>query len=61
LTNPPLCDIIPIEREVKNMYRVYAHSIATGKVKNTVCGIAGLNALERSPLWKIIAIEHLTN
>lgn len=43
------------------MYRVYARSVATGKVKNTVCGIAGLNALERSPLWEIIAIEHLTN
>ena len=43
------------------MYRVYARSVTTGKVKNTVCGIAGLNALERSPFWKIIAIEHLTN
>ena len=43
------------------MYRVYARSVATGKVKNTVCGIAGLNALDRSPLCKIIAIEHLTN
>lgn len=43
------------------MYRVYARSVTTGKIKNTVRGIAGLNALERSPLWKIIAIEHLTN
>ena len=31
------------------MYRVYARSILTGNVKSTICGIAGLNALERSP------------
>lgn len=43
------------------MYRVYARSILTGNVKSTICGIAGLNALERSPFWEIIAIEHLTN
>lgn len=43
------------------MYRVYARSVATGKVENTICGIAGLNALECSPFWEIIAIEHLTN
>ena len=41
------------------MYRVYALFIPTGKMRSTVCGIAGVNALERSPLWDVRAVEQI--
>lgn len=41
------------------MYRVYARFISTGKMRSTVCGIAGVNALERSSLWDVRAIEQI--
>lgn len=39
------------------MYRVYAIFIPTGKASSTVCSIAGINALERSRLWDVRAVE----
>ena len=39
------------------MYRVYAIFIPTGKTSSTVCGIAGVNALERNLLWDVRAVE----
>ena len=41
------------------MYRVYARFIPTGVMRSTVTNIAGVNALERSPLWDVRAIEQI--
>lgn len=41
------------------MYRVYARFIPTGVMRSTVTGIAGVNALERSSLWNVCAIEQI--
>ena len=39
------------------MYRVYARFIPTGKMRSTVTSSAGVNALERSSLWDVRAVE----
>ena len=41
------------------MYRVYARFIPTGVIRFTITSIAGVNALERSSLWNIRAIEQI--
>ena len=41
------------------MYRVYACFIPTGKMRSIVCGIAGVNALERSSLWDVRAVKRI--
>lgn len=41
------------------MYRVYARFIPTGEMRSTVCGIAGVNALEHSSLWDVRAVEQI--
>lgn len=39
------------------MYRVYAIFVPIGKTKSTLCGIAGVNALEQNPLWDVRVVE----
>ena len=39
------------------MYHVYARFIPTGEMRSTVCGVAGVNALEHSSLWDVRAVE----
>lgn len=41
------------------MYRVYAIFVPTGKIKSTLCGIAGVNALEQNPLWNVRVVESI--
>jgi hypothetical protein len=41
------------------MYRVYARFIPTGKTSSSVMGIAGLNALEHSRHWEVLAVERI--
>ena len=41
------------------MYRVYARFIPTGKMRSTITSVAGVNALERSSLWDVRAVERI--